>query len=128
MGTSIYSTVPESDYLGLYDNEQLDYQKAVEFLNFDKKEVAVAAGISMNSVRYDQRIPKLLEERIVQWATAINLVADHFNGNKRKTLLWFQTVNPMLGDKSPRELICLGLYNKLITFILAATESNTKDA
>ena len=124
--TSIFSTVPKSDYLGFYSEEQFNYQKAVDFLNFDKKEVAVAAGIPKSSVRYDQRIPKLLEERIIQWATAINLVADHFEGDINKTLLWFKTINPMLGNKSPRELIRLGLYNKLIAFILAATESNKK--
>ena len=39
-----------------------------------------------------------------------------------KTKLWFQTPNPMLGNVSPRDMIRLGRYNKLVRFVTQAME------
>jgi len=48
------------------------------------------------------------------------MVADFFNGNTEKTVLWFKTRNPLLGDISPRDMIRLGRFERLRKFIINA--------
>jgi hypothetical protein len=47
---------------------------------------------------------------------------DQFFNDDVKTKLWFQTPNPMLGNVSPRDMIRLGRYNKLLRFVAQAME------
>jgi len=56
------------------------------------------------------------------------LVAEFFDGDPRKTALWFRTPNPLLGDVSPRNMIRYGRYMRLHRFVLQAREDNTSSA
>jgi hypothetical protein len=56
--------------------------------------------------------------------TIIKLVATHFNGDKRKTALWFKMENPSLGGISPRDMIRYGRLKKLKLFIKNRLEGN----
>ena len=47
-------------------------------------------------------MPQELKERLIEWAAAINLVADFFK-DRDKTLLWFSISNPFLGDQTPKQ-------------------------
>ncbi|HLX52475.1 MAG TPA: MbcA/ParS/Xre antitoxin family protein, partial [Aquella sp.] len=60
-----------------------------------------------------------------EWATAINLVAEFFN-DPNKTMIWFKTPNPQLGDMSPRDMIRIGRFKKLFSFIQSALNDNKK--
>ena len=85
LSSEIFSTVPKEDYLSFQDKPN----RIAEFLEFKKEDIAKATGVSLSSVRYDEKMPSELRHRIREWATLLNLVAEHFHGDGKKTALWF---------------------------------------
>ena len=69
---------------------------------------------------------ELAQEHMMEWATALNLVAGFFESDEQKTMLWFSTPNPLLGDMSPRDMIRVGRIKKLLKFIQTAVDENKK--
>lgn len=126
-GAALFDTVPKEDYLALFPSGETDYQKAVGLLGFKKKDVARASNIPVQSVRYDQKMPKELEDRVREWAVALALVAQYFKDGQ-KTVLWFKTLNPLLGDIAPRDMIRVGRFTKLHRFIANALADNKRSA
>ena len=51
-------------------------------------------------------------------------VCDYFDGDIHKTNLWFNVVNPNLGNVTPREMIALGRADKLSKFISESLDDN----
>ena len=124
-GTTLFNTVPREDRLELFPRGQTDYQKVVKLLGFSKSDVAKASSIPSISVRYDQRIPKELAERLQEWAIALTMVAQYFK-DQHKTELWFKTPNPLLGNITPRDMIRVGRFRKLQRFIQNALDENER--
>ncbi len=122
----IFATVPEQDYLSLFQGKKPDYNRIIKFLDFKKDDISKATDVPLGNVRYDHRIPKELRNRIKEWAILLNLVAGHFQGNAAKTMLWFTTSNPLLGNITPRDMIRLGRYKKLFKFIINALAENKR--
>lgn len=120
----IFSNIPERDFLSLLDKGEARPSKVIEFVGFKKEDVSKAAGVPASSVRYDERMPQILKDRLREWANLFNLVAQFFKGDAVKTALWFKTANPMLGGISPRDMIRFGRYQKLLKFILNAISEN----
>ena len=120
----LYSTVSRADPLEFYANHGLDagvdYRKVSKFLDFDTNDLSKLSGVSRRSVRFDQNIPRDLRERLIQIANICNLVAEYFDGDPQKTALWFHTINPMIGGLTPRNMIRLGRYKKLLKFVTQA--------
>lgn len=56
---------------------------------------------------------------------AIALVHAHFEGDNAKALDWFCTVNPLLGDIKPTDMMHFGRSKKLFWFIVDQMEENT---
>lgn len=123
--TTLFSTVPREDRLSLFPSGHTDYQRVVKLLDFSKREVAKASSIPSMSVRYDQRIPRELAERLQEWAIALNIVAQFFQ-DEQKTILWFKTANPLLGNITPRDMIRVGRFKKLQRFIQNALDENER--
>lgn len=119
--TEIFNSIPPS-YLGLLDGNTP--KKVVSFLKLDRDEVSKAMGISKKSVRYDEKIPKELAQRLQEIAIICELVAGYFQGDAQKTALWFNVKNPALGGISPRDMIRFGRYQKLEKFVRNALEGN----
>lgn len=126
---SLFSNVPKQDYLSLFPDgaSEPDYHRVVELLDLRKKDVARAANVRVHSVRYDQKVPAELAERIREWAIALNLVAQFFRDQAR-TILWFKTPNPLLGYAAPRDMIRVGRFKKLNRFILTALSENERSS
>jgi uncharacterized protein (DUF2384 family) len=123
-GLGLFETVPKEDYLSLFPSGGTDYEKVVDLLDFRKKDVSRASNVALHSVRYDlPKMPKELQDRIQEWAVALNLVAQFFR-DEQKTVLWFKTPNPLLGDVAPRDMIKIGRFKKLRRFILQALSEN----
>lgn len=123
---SLFRTIPNKDYLDLFHNGVVDGQKVVEILNYKKNDVAVATNVPVSSIRYEpNKIPADLKERLQEWATALNLVQEFFN-DRNKTILWFSIPNPLLGDMSPRDMIRVGRFKKLLNFIQTALGENQR--
>ena len=121
----LFSNIPKDDYLSLFNGDHPDYKRVVKLLDFSKGDVAKASNISRVSVRYDWKMPKELEERILEWAIALSLVAQYFK-EEQKTVLWFKTPNPLLGNTTPRDMIRVGRFKKLQRFIQNALEENSR--
>ena len=119
----LFNTIPKGDPLHFWANHGLDYNRLSEFLDLDKSALSKLAGVSKSSVRFDERIPRDLKDRMEQIAIICSLVAEYFSGDVEKTALWFRTINPMLGNISPRDMIRLGRYKKLQKFINTAKTS-----
>jgi len=125
-GIALFETVPKEDYLSLFSSGGTDYERVVDLLDFRKKDVARASNVALHSVRYDPpKMPRELQDRIQEWAVALNLVAQFFR-DEQKTVLWFKTPNPLLGDIAPRDMIRIGRFKKLRQFILQALSENEK--
>lgn len=70
-------------------------------------------------------MPLELRERLNEWAVILNLVGEYFQDQQR-VILWLQTSNPLLGDVSPRDMIRVGRYKKLLKFVQTALSDNRR--
>lgn len=107
--------VSKHDYLHLLEGNTA--KKVVDFLDLSRNDVSKAIGIEKDSVRYDKYMPKDLEMRLTEIANICELIARYFEGDIKKTALWFTVKNPALGGVSPRDLILCGRYKNLEKFI-----------
>ena len=119
--SSLFNTVSRRDNLKFWRGNMLNYQKVRDFIGLDTRDVSRVAGVAKSSVRYDEKAPREVREHLENVANICNLVFQFFNDDV-KTKLWFQTRNPMLGNVSPRDMIRLGRYNKLLRFVTQAME------
>jgi len=124
---ALFDNIPDQDICGLYDaHGGINYRKVVDVMHFKNEDVSLATGLPKTSVRYDVKMPQELKDRLIEWATAINLVAGHFN-DLNKTMMWFQAPNPMLGSIAPRDMIRLGRFKKLMKYIQSALDANNQE-
>lgn len=121
---ALFNTIPSKNYFHLRKENQADYAKVRELLNFKVDDIAKATKTPKQKIRFDQKMPEQLKTIMEEWATAIQLVADFFNGNLEKTVLWFKTPNYLLGNISPRDMIRLGKYHKLLFMIQSSLNQN----
>lgn len=121
----LFRSVHERDYLGFWADQTLKAREVADFLGLKKPEVAKVAGVAPSSVRFDQKIPREVLERLEEIANICALVAQFFEGDVGKTALWFRTRNPMLGDISPRDMIRFGRHAKLRQFVMDALAENS---
>jgi hypothetical protein len=120
----LFRTVPSQDHLGFWANETLNARGVADFLDLKKDDVAKVAGVAPTSVRFDQKIPKEVIDRLTEIANICGLVAQFFDGDSVKTALWFKTKNPLLGSISPRDMIRFGRYERLRQFVMEALDEN----
>lgn len=115
--TNVFDTVPAKRNLDFYEKNHVDPKKVTDFLDLTKEEISGATGVPKGSVRFDARIPEELKRYITELAVACEKVAEVYGGDVIKTGMWFQTRNPLLGNISPRDMIRLGRFSKLMRFI-----------
>lgn len=118
---SLFDTVPP-DSMGFGLGASFRAKSVQSFLGLKKEDVSRLADVSPKSVRFDDAMPEPVRERLQEMAVAINWVARVFGGDVDKTVAWFQTRNPLLGDISPRDMIRLGRFEQLRKFILASLQ------
>ena len=118
-GFSLFDTVPP-DLMGFGFGASFNAKLVQTFLGLKKEEVSRIANVSPKSVRFDSAMPEPVRERLQEMAIAINWVAQVFGGDVDKTVTWFKTRNPLLGDVSPTDMIRLGRFEHLRQFILAS--------
>lgn len=118
----LFGNVARKDHLHVSNEGRMDYKKVASFLGLTKKDLSRIADVGASSVRFDEKIPAGLAKRLNEVANIANLVADVFAGDAEKTALWFQTPNFMLGDISPRDMLRMGRYKRLLKFIQQSRE------
>ncbi len=115
LNQGLFSNIPKTDYLGLFEGNTA--HNVVRFLNLNHNDLSKAMGIAKKSIRFDEFIPKEMELRLNEIAVVCELIASYFDGDIKKTSLWFRLKNPALGGISPRDMIRFGRFNKLEKFI-----------
>lgn len=110
------------DLLNLFRDGSPDYRRIAELTKLSKTDLGKISQVAKSSVRFDTHIPEPVAERLREIANIANLVAEFFAGDAQKTALWFEIANPMLGNISPRTMIRLGKYKRLLSFVLQARE------
>jgi hypothetical protein len=118
--SSLFSTVPKRDYLQFWQSGLFQPQRVARFLGLSKTELAQLAGVAPASVRFDDKAPRLLRERMMDLAATCELVAQAFEGNVAKTELWFMTSNPQLNNSSPCDLLRRGERESLQRRVMEA--------
>lgn len=126
--SALFATVSQTDHLGFWANQTLNARAVMDFMNLQKSDVARLAQVASASVRYDQKMPKEVQERLEEIANVCALVAEFFEGDVSKTALWFKALNPQLGNLSPRDMIRYGRYKKLLQYVVAALNDNRESA
>src|SRR5579863_10087820 len=100
----LFQNVYRQDHLRFWDGRDLNYRKVAEFLELSRSDISRLSGVAKTSVRYDEKIPDNVRDRLECIANVCNMVYDFF-GNSAKTALWFKTPNPMLGNVSPQDMV-----------------------
>ena len=116
----MFDNIYRADSLKFWANHGLDYERVRDVVGLTNDDLSRVAHVAKSSVRFDERIPPVLKERMEQIANCCLLVAEHFDGNAQKASLWFKTPNPMLGNVSPRDMIRYGRFSKLQRFVTGA--------
>ncbi len=110
------------NFLGLFtETGEVKIEETREFLKLSKIELANAFGLSPDQIR-EGRMAAKTKERVTELATALEFVAETFDGDKAKTLFWLNTPNPNFGGSTPKNLILRGRFHKLLKFILASKQ------
>lgn len=115
----LFNTVAD-DTLGFGQGSAFHPKKVAEWLDFSRDEISRIASVAKSSVRWDENIPKQVQDRLEEIGNVANMVAGIFHGDAAKTALWFRTKNPMLGDVSPRDMVRFGRYERLRKFVVSA--------
>lgn len=124
----MFENIYRRDSLQFWADHGLNYERVKNVVGLTNEDLSRVAQVSKSSVRFDERIPPVLKERLEQIANCCLLVAEHFDGNAEKASLWFKTPNPMLGNVSPRDMIRFGRFAKLQRFVVGAlTEGEPRE-
>ena len=81
--------------------------------------------MSPKSVRFDDAMPEPERDRLEEIALTINMFAKVFGGDMNKTVVWFRTRNPLLGDISPSDMIRQGRFERLRKLIINSAMDNS---
>lgn len=115
----LFQTVAD-DALAFGRGDSFHPKKVADWLDFSRDDVSRIASVSKSSVRWDEAIPKQVQDRLEEIGNIANMVAGIFDGDVGKAALWFKTKNPLLGDVSPRDMVRLGRYERLRKFVVSA--------
>jgi hypothetical protein len=111
------------DPLNLYRDGRPDYKRIADLIKLGKADLGKISRVAKSSVRFDSHIPEPVAARLREIANIANLVAEFFAGDAQKVGLWFELANPMLGNVSPRDMIRIGRYKRLLNFVVDAREA-----
>jgi predicted nucleotidyltransferase len=126
--TTLFRTVAVRDYLGFWANNRLDARAVVRFLDLDKRAIAKVARVALTSVRFDEKMPTALANRLEEIANTCALVAQFFGGDVVRTALWFKAKNPLFGDVAPRQMILDGRHERVRQLVIDATDATMSAA
>ncbi len=117
---NLLNTVPVHDYLHLLEGNTP--KKVADFLELNRNDISKAMKMDKEQVHLDDHITHDLKRRFYEIANTCELMAGYFQGDIKKTGLWFKIKNPALGGISPRDMIRYGRYKKLELFIRNSLE------
>lgn len=120
----IFNTVPKHDVFGFYNRGKLKYKKVADTLDFSRKEIAKASRVAVSSVRYEEnKIPDKMKDFLKNMAWLLHITHKYLK-DKQKVILWIESPNPICGGFSPKDMICMGQYKKLVRIVSSYVEGN----
>ena len=120
----IFNTVPKDDIFGVYHKGKVQYKKVANALNFNRKDISKAARVSVNSVRYEEnKIPDKMRDFLTSMVWLLHVTHKHLK-DENKVIQWVNSPNPICGGFSPKDMICMGQYKKLIRIVASYVEGN----
>jgi hypothetical protein len=125
---SLVNHIAREDLLHFFPDGLPHYKRIADLVKLSKADLGKISGVAKSSVRFDAHIPAPVAERLREIANIANLVAEFFAGDAQKVGLWFEIANPMLGSVSPRDMIRIGRYKRLLNFVLEAREAEAASA
>jgi dephospho-CoA kinase len=102
----------------------LDQWAVADFLGLRESEMARVLNVDVSHLRLGDKTPSDVLERFWIIANVCERVAGFFDGDVAKAKRWFKTLNPLLGNMAPREMILLGRFEKVSRFIDGALAEN----
>ena len=120
----IFNTVPKHDVFGFYNKGKINYKEVADTLDFNRKEISKAARVAVSSVRYEEnKIPDKMKDFFTAMAWLLYVTHEHLK-DKDKVLLWLKSPNPICGGFSPKGMICMGQYKKLVKIVSSYVEGD----
>ena len=120
--TGIFNTVPKHDVFGFYHNGKLKYKDVASAINFNRQEISQAARVAVSSVRYEEnKIPDKMKDFLQSITWLLNVSYESLK-DKEKVVQWFNLPNPACGGFSPKDMICMGQYKKLMRIVSSYME------
>ena len=122
----IFNTVPRRDVFGFYDKgNKLKYKEVADTLDFNRKEIAKATRVAVNSVRYEEnKIPDKIKDFLIHMAWLLHVTHKYLK-DKQKVIQWIESPNPICGGFSPKDMIRMGQYKKLVRIVSSYVEGDT---
>ena len=120
----IFSTVPRHDVFGFYNKGGIKCREVAGALNFNRKEISKAAHVAVGSVSYEEnKMPDKMKEFFISVAWLLDVAHEQLK-DKDKALLWLKSPNPICGGFSPKDMICMGQYKKLVRIVSSYIEGD----
>lgn len=123
---NIFNTVSPQRHMPFYtDKGNFHLKKFANTLEFSKDDISKITQVPKKNIRVkENKMPSSAKKYIKEIINVIETVANNFDGDCEKTILWFRLNNPALGDISPKDMICFGRFEKLKQIIYSAMEGN----
>ena len=121
----IFNTVPKHDVFGFYnDRGAIQYSAVADTLKFNKKDVSKAVRVDIKLVRYEKSsIPEEIKTFFASIAWLLQVSHQHLQ-DKDKVIKWLNAPNPVCGGFSPKAMIHMGQYQKLLKIVSSYAEGN----
>lgn len=119
MGSALIDSMTKNYFKLFVENGDVDVDLMVKVLSISKTELAKLLNFTPDQLRQN-RLGPVTKERLFQLATALERIAEVFDGDTTKALFWLNTPNRNFGGASARALVLRGKYNKVIQFIMSA--------
>lgn len=120
----IFNTVPKRDVFGLYDKGKYKYREIAEILDLKRRDISQAVRVATDSVRFEEdRIPDKMREFLINMVWLLNTTYKHLK-DKHKVTQWLDSPNPVCGGVSPKDMIRMGQYKKLVKIVVSYTEGD----
>jgi hypothetical protein len=115
--SELFSTVPSALPLLWTEEGKVRSEEVAKVLDFSSGDFARAAQLPSKGFSLKAELPKDVEHRVREWVAVIEEVGRFFEGDVRKTALWFRIPNPLLGNIEPRLMIQYGRAQKLLQIV-----------
>ena len=120
----IFNTVPKNDVFGFYEEGRIKYKEIAKTLDLKRHDISRATRVSIDSVRYEEnKIPGNMKEFMTNMIWLLHVTHEHLK-DKHKVIQWINSPNPVCGGLSPKDMICMGQYKKLVKIVASYTQGD----